>query len=245
MAAGVRQGGQRGGLQPALPGGGRQGAIGAGGVSARALGLQLLLPEEAQEEVLERGGAQPSGIEGGTILDEPVALEGLGDARKGRGFEAVLGESAEQEHSLERRVGRCCRRRSIHAPGSAPRGTEGTERTDAALEKVNRRHDLPARRVSGHSSLRAPRRLHDAAATVARRRARARARQSAAGRRAKLPPSLTGQSDSPSLSPSAGDRSALLSFRCVRRAAAAGAIVVCPTVGLVLIFFSFFAVAMS
>jgi hypothetical protein len=134
MLAGVLQGQQRRGLQPALLGRGRQGAIGPGCIGA--LGPELL-PQQAQEELSQRVRVQSSSIVRGPILDEPVALEGLGDAHEGVVIEAELGEPAEQQEGFERRV-RC--RRSIHAPDDCtPRGTEGTA---AVLDEVNRRHDL-------------------------------------------------------------------------------------------------------
>lgn len=133
MLAGVAQGQQRRGLQPALLGGWREGAVGARCVLA--LGPELL-PDKAQEEVAQIVGVQASGIVGRGGLDEAVALEGFGDAGKVGVVEAVLGDASEQQQGFERRV-RC--RRGIHAPDSTPRGTEGTA---AALDKMNRRHDL-------------------------------------------------------------------------------------------------------
>ena len=138
VLAGIVQGQQRRGLQAALLGGGR---LGAGSIAARgvlALGPQLL-PQQAQEEVAKRVGVQSSGIVGRGGLDQAVALEGVRDATEVGVFETVLGDSAEQQEGFERRV-RCRRsRRSRHAPDSAPRGTEGAA---AALDKMNRRHDL-------------------------------------------------------------------------------------------------------
>jgi hypothetical protein len=134
MLARVLQGQQRRGLEPALLGRGRQGAIGAGGIGALS---PELLPHQAQEELPQRVGTQSSSIVCGGILDEAVALEGFGDAHEAVVFEAELGEPAEEQEGFERRV-RC--RRSIHAPDDCtPRGTEGTA---AVLDEMNRRHDL-------------------------------------------------------------------------------------------------------
>lgn len=97
----VPQGQQWRRLQPALLGGGRQGTIGAGCVVA--LDPQLL-SQEAQKEVSQGLGAQSSGIVRGCTLEELVGLEGFGDAHKVVVVEAVLGDCAEQQQCLERRV---------------------------------------------------------------------------------------------------------------------------------------------
>jgi hypothetical protein len=120
-------------LQPALLGRGRQGAIAVAGCAALS---PQLVPHKAQEERAQGFRAQSSGIVRGAVFDQAVVLEGFGDAGKVVLVEAELGDAAEQEDGLERRV--WCRRR-IHAPDSAARGTE---RTAAALDKMNRRHDL-------------------------------------------------------------------------------------------------------
>ena len=133
MLAGIVHSQQRRGLQPALLGGGRETAIGTRCILTLS---PQLLPNKAQEEVAQGVGVQSSGIVGRGGLDEPVALEGFGDAVEVGVVEAVLGDTSEQQEGFERSVRR---RRSIHAPDSTPRGTEGTA---AALDKMNRRHDL-------------------------------------------------------------------------------------------------------
>lgn len=133
MLSGVPQGWQRGGPPVGLCGSGRQGAIGSGWIST--LRLQFI-PQEPQEELLERLGVQSSGIICRCIFDQVVVFEGFGDARKGGDFEAELGDSAKQKQTLELRV-RC--RRSRHAPNST---SAGAEVTVAPLDKMNRRHDL-------------------------------------------------------------------------------------------------------
>jgi hypothetical protein len=122
VLSGVGQGQQRRGLQPALLGSWRQGAVGTRGVLA--LGPQLL-PQQSQEQVPQGVGVQSSGIVGRGGPDQAVSLEGFRDATEVGVVETVLGDSAEQQQGFERRV-RCDRsRRSRHAPDSAPRGIEG------------------------------------------------------------------------------------------------------------------------
>lgn len=100
--------------------------------------LLKLIPQQVEEELLERLGPQPRGIVRGSSLDEAVLLEDFGDAVESLLVETVFGDAAEQEQRFEGSVSVAAR--GSHAPDSTSPEIEGT--VTPLREKVNRRHDL-------------------------------------------------------------------------------------------------------
>lgn len=133
---GLPQSRQWRGLQPSPFRVRRQTAIGFGAWSVVLL-LQLV-PQQVEEELLERLGPQSRGIVRGRSLDEAILLEDVGDAMKGLLVETVFGDAAEQEQRFEGSVSVAAR--GSHAPDSTSPEIEGT--VTPLGEKVNRRHDL-------------------------------------------------------------------------------------------------------
>lgn len=136
ILVGLPQSGQRRRLQPSPFRVRRQTAIGLGAWSVVLL-LQLV-PQQVEEELLERLGPQPRGIVRGRSLDEAVLLEDVGNALESLLVETVFGDAAEQEQRFEGSVSVAAR--GSHAPDSTSPEIEGT--VTPLRKKVNRRHDL-------------------------------------------------------------------------------------------------------
>lgn len=133
---GLPQSGQRRRLQASPFRVRRQISIGFG-----AWGVVLLLqlvPQQVEEELLERLGPQSRGIVRGSKLDEVVLLKKVGDAVEGLLVETVFSDAAEQEQRFEGSVSVAAR--GSHAPDSTSPEIEGT--VTPLRKKVNRRHDL-------------------------------------------------------------------------------------------------------
>ena len=114
---GVLEGWPRGRLELALLGRGRRAAIGPRCTIDLAL---YLIPQQVQESLLQRLWPQPVGIVGRIVSYGPGTVEPLGNLRNRPLVEPIFGDSAEEQESLESRVGSI-----IHAPDSASPGTAG------------------------------------------------------------------------------------------------------------------------
>jgi len=107
----------RGRLELALLGCGRRASIGPRCSIDFAL---YLIPQQVQESLLQRLGAQSVGVECRPGSYGPGTVETLGNLRKRILVQPIFGDSAEEQESLESRIGSI-----IHAPDSASPGTAG------------------------------------------------------------------------------------------------------------------------